>query len=209
MKKFAHHTTNTIFISKGHLNHELPINEHPTNLSRPWPSATLITHSWALNTIPKPCHDRDIPPQPSHTCLCLLAVQTPPEHSLTKPEPIPGLSNPSIAFSNSSAAFPKGCCTNVCLVSIPEAVNIIPEHIWPFPTNPKHLESHRPTPSLHAHLWTRRLSMRNCDWAKPEHLAEFPIESYSFSSVLIIIRLSLPLSRSLLSFLSSVNPVSI
>ena len=75
------------------------------------------------------CHDRDIPPQPSHICSCLLAVQTPPEHFLTKPEPIPGLPDPSIAFLNSSAAFPKGCCTDVCLVSIPEAVNIIPEHI--------------------------------------------------------------------------------
>ena len=75
------------------------------------------------------CHDCDIPPQPSHTCLCLLAVQTPPEHSLTKPEPIPGLPDPPIAFPNSSAAFPKGCCTDVCLVSIPEAVNTIPEHI--------------------------------------------------------------------------------
>ena len=75
------------------------------------------------------CHDRDIPPQPSHTYLCPLAVQTPPEHSLTKPEPIPGLPDPSIAFPNSSAAFPKGCCTDVCLVSIPEAVNNIPEHI--------------------------------------------------------------------------------
>ena len=75
------------------------------------------------------CHDRDIPPQPSHTCSCPPAVQTPPEHSLTKPEPIPGLPDPSIAFPNSSTAFPKGCCTDVCLVSIPEAVNIIPEHI--------------------------------------------------------------------------------
>ena len=37
------------------------------------------------------CHDRDIPSQPSHVYSCLLAVQTPPEHSLTKPEPIPGL----------------------------------------------------------------------------------------------------------------------
>ena len=53
------------------------------------------------------CHDRDIPPQPSHTCSCLLTVQTPPEHSLTKPEPIPGLPDPPIAFPNSSAAFPK------------------------------------------------------------------------------------------------------
>ena len=76
------------------------------------------------------CHDCDIPPQPSHTCSCLLAVQTPPEHSLTKPEPIPGLPNPSsIAFPNSYAAFPKGCCTDVCLVSIPEAVNTILEYI--------------------------------------------------------------------------------
>ena len=146
------------------------------------------------------CHDHDIPPQPSHTHSCLLAVQTPPKQSLTKPEPIPGLPNPS-------TAFPKGCCTDVCLVSIPEAVNTISEHIWPFPTNPKHLESHWPTLSLHAHLWTRRLSIRNRDRAKPERLAVFPIESYSFSSVLIIICLSLPLSRSLLSFLSSVNPV--
>ena len=56
------------------------------------------------------CHNRDIPPQPSHTYLCLLAVQTPPEQSLIKPEPIPGLPNPSIAFPNSSAAFLKGCC---------------------------------------------------------------------------------------------------
>ena len=90
---------------------------------------------WSLLTIPEwtravtYCHDRDIPPQPSHTYSCLLAVQTPPEHSLTKPEPIPGLPNPSIAFPNSSAAFLKGCCTNICLVSIPEAVNTIPEHI--------------------------------------------------------------------------------
>ena len=75
------------------------------------------------------CHDRDIPPQPSHIYSCPLAVQTSPEHSLTKPKPIPGLPDPSIAFPNSSAAFPKGCCTDVCLVSIPEAVNTIPEHI--------------------------------------------------------------------------------
>ena len=75
------------------------------------------------------CHDRDVPPLPSHTYLCPLAVQTPPEHSLTKPEPIPGLPDPSIAFPNSSAAFLKGCCTDICLVSIPEAVNTIPEHI--------------------------------------------------------------------------------
>ena len=68
------------------------------------------------------CHDRDIPSQPSHIYLCLLAVQTPPE-------PIPGLSDPSTAFPNPSAAFPRGCCTDVCLVSIPEAVNTIPEHI--------------------------------------------------------------------------------
>ena len=53
------------------------------------------------------CHDRDIPPQPSHTYSCLLAVQTPPKHSLTKPEPIPGLPDPSTAFPNPSAAFPK------------------------------------------------------------------------------------------------------
>ena len=75
------------------------------------------------------CHDCDIPPQPSHTYSCLLAVQTPPEHSLTKPKPILGLPDPSTAFPNPSAAFPKGCCTNVCLVSIPEAVNTIPEYI--------------------------------------------------------------------------------
>ena len=129
------------------------------------------------------CHDRDTPPQPSHTYSCLLTVQTPPEQSLTKPEPIPGLPNPSTAFS-------KGCCTDVCLVSIPEAVNTIPEYIWPFLMNPKHLESHQPTPSLHAHPWTWRLSVRNGDWAKPECLAVFLIESYSFSSVLIIIHLS-------------------
>ena len=75
------------------------------------------------------CHNHDIPPQPSHTYSCLLAVQTPPEHSLTKPKPISGLPDPSTAFPNPSAAFPKGCCTDVCLVSIPEAVNTIPEHI--------------------------------------------------------------------------------
>ena len=68
------------------------------------------------------CHDHDIPSQPSHIYSCLLTVQTPPEQSLTKPEPIPGLSNPSTAFL-------KGCCTNVCLVSIPEVMNTIPEHI--------------------------------------------------------------------------------
>ena len=75
------------------------------------------------------CHDRDIPSQPSHIYSCLLAVQTPPEHSLTKPKPIPGLPDPSTAFLNPSAAFPKECCTNICLVSIPEAVNTIPEYI--------------------------------------------------------------------------------
>src|SRR5438128_5425277 len=48
-----------------------------------------------------------------------------------------------------------------------------------------------------------------CDRAKPERLALFPIESHSFSLVLIITCLSLPLSRSLLSLLSSVNPVSV
>ena len=69
------------------------------------------------------CHDHDIPPQPSHTYSCLLAVQTPPKHSLTKPEPIPGLPDPSTAFLNPSAAFPKGCFTDICLVSIPEAVD--------------------------------------------------------------------------------------
>ena len=52
--------------------------------------------------------------------------------------------------------------------------------------NPKHLESHRPTPSLHAHLWTQRLSIRNCDQAKPEHLALFLIESHSFLSYLLL-----------------------
>ena len=142
------------------------------------------------------CHDHDIPPQPSHTYSCLLTVQTPPEQSLTKPEPTPGLPDLSTASPNPSAAFPEGCCTDVCLVSIPEAVNTIPEHIWPFLTNPKHFESHRPTPSLHAHLWTRRLSIHNCDWAKPEHLAIFPIESYSFLPYLLLFRLSLPLSCS-------------
>ena len=86
-------------------------------------SKYLLIHSFTF------CHDCDIPPQPSHTYLCPLAVQTPPEHPLTKPKPIPGLPNPSIACPNSSAAFPKGCCTDICLVSIPEAVNTIPEHL--------------------------------------------------------------------------------
>ena len=132
------------------------------------------------------CHDHDIPPQPSHTYSCLLTVQTPPKQSLTKPEPIPGLPNPSIAFLNPSATFLKGCCTDVCLVSIPEVVNIIPEHTWPFLTNPKHLKSHRPTPSLHAHLWTWRLSICDHDQVKPECLAIFPIESYFFLSYLFL-----------------------
>src|SRR5438128_5684719 len=48
-----------------------------------------------------------------------------------------------------------------------------------------------------------------CDRVKPKCLALFPIESHSLSLVLIIICLSLPLSRSLLSLLSSINPVSI
>ena len=82
-------------------------------------------HMWPLQCL-SGCHDRDIPPQPSHTYSCLLAVQTPPEHSLAKPKLIPGLPDPSIAFPNSSAAFLKGCCTNVCLVSIPKAMNTIP-----------------------------------------------------------------------------------
>ena len=132
------------------------------------------------------CHDRDIPPQPSHTYSCLLVVQTLPEHSLIKPEPIPGLPDPSTTFLNPSAAFPRGCCTHICLVSIPEAVNTIPEHIWPFPMNLKHLKSHWSTPSLHAHLWTQRLSMHNCDRVKPECLAIFLIESYSFLSYLFL-----------------------
>ena len=50
------------------------------------------------------CHDRDIPPQPSHTYSCLLTVQTPPKQSLTKPEPIPGLPEPSIAFRSGRAS---------------------------------------------------------------------------------------------------------
>ena len=52
--------------------------------------------------------------------------------------------------------------------------------------------------------------MRNCDRAKPERLAFFLIESYSFSLVLIIICPSLPLSRSLLSLLplSTLYPTS-
>ena len=86
-----------------------------------------ITRYW-INTLHKTysCHDHDIPPQPSHTYSCLLTIQTKPEQSLTKPEPIPGLPDPSMAFPNPSAAFPKGCYTNICLVSIPEAVNTIP-----------------------------------------------------------------------------------
>ena len=84
---------------------------------------------WKWKPWQRDCHNRDIPPQPSHTYLCLLAVQTPPEQSLTKPEPIPGLPNPSTAFPNPSAAFPKGCCTDICLVSIPKAVNTIPKHV--------------------------------------------------------------------------------
>ena len=91
-------------------------------------SVTVVTHSDKSDNQTN-CHDCDIPPQPSHTYSHLLAVQTPPEQSLTKPEPIPGLPDPSIAFLNPSAAFLKGCCTDICLVSIPEAVNIIPEHI--------------------------------------------------------------------------------
>ena len=75
------------------------------------------------------CHDCDIPPQPSHIHSCLLAVQTTPKQSLTKPKPIPGLPDPSIAFPNPSAAFQRRCCIDVCLVSIPEAVNTIPKHI--------------------------------------------------------------------------------
>ena len=85
--------------------------------------ATYLVFPWGSNDPEEAaCHDRDIPSQPSHVYSCLLAVQTPPEQSLTKPEPIPGLSDPS-------TAFPKGCCTDVCLVSIPEAVNTIPKHI--------------------------------------------------------------------------------
>ena len=169
-----------------------------------WPTPYIIV----FHSKPLLCHDHDIPPQPSHTYSCLLTVQTPPEQFLTKTEPIPDLSNPSTAFLNPSGAFLKGCCINVCLVSIPEAANTIPEHIWPFPTNLKHLESHQPTLSLHAHLWTWRFSICNCDLAKPKHLALFLIESYFSSFILIIIHPSLPLSCSPLSFLSSVNPVS-
>ena len=172
-------------------------------------ATTLLALASFNNDNDYPCHDRNIPPQPSHTYLCLLTVQTPPEQSLTKPKPIPGLPDPSTAFLNPSAAFPKGCCTDVCLVSIPEVVNTIPKHIWPFPMNPKHLKSYWPTLSLHAHLRTWRLSMCNHNWAKPKHLAVFLIESHSFSLILIIICPSLPLSHSLLSLLSSINPVSI
>ena len=131
----------------------------------------------------------DIPPQPSHTYLCLLAVQTPPEQSLTKPEPIPGLPDPSIAFLNSSAAFPKGCCTDVCLVSIPKAVNTIsdePKTSWipstnpklvPLPLNPK---TQYAQPQL-GEAWT---------------LSSIPDWVLFLPSILIIIRLSLPLSHS-------------
>ena len=67
-----------------------------------------------------------------------------------------------------------------------------------------------PTPSLHAHFQTWRLGMCNCNQVKPECLAFFLIESHSFSLVLIIICLSLPLSRFLLSLLppSTLYPTS-
>ena len=96
---------------------------------------TPTASSYMTPTLPTPslwwCHDHDIPPQPSHTYSCLLTVQTPPKHSLTKPKPIPGL-------PDSSIAFPKGCYTNICLVSIPKAVNTIPEHIQPIPNTSNH-----------------------------------------------------------------------
>ena len=41
------------------------------------------------------------------TYSCLLTVQTPPEQSLTKPEPIPNLPNPSIAFPKRWTPFPN------------------------------------------------------------------------------------------------------
>ena len=102
----------------------------------PTTSVTFLpTLSSVFTSFPIYCHNRDIPPQPSHTYSCLLTVQTPPEQSLTPHEPIPGLHDPSTAFL-------KGCCTDVCLVSISEAVNTIPEQSDQLPMNPKHLESH-------------------------------------------------------------------
>ena len=47
-----------------------PIIAH---LQVPPNKALVFTHN---------CHDHDIPPQPSHTYSCPLAIQTPPEHSL-------------------------------------------------------------------------------------------------------------------------------
>ena len=148
------------------------------------------------------CHDHDIPPQPSHTYSCPLAVQTSPEHSLTKPEPIPGLPDPSIAFPNSSAAFPKGCRTDICLVSIPEAVNTIPDKpgtSWIPSTNPE-LACSLPN------LKTRYVQLRSGEARTPSYIPDgvlflfFCI--YYYPSLLTLVLF-------LLSLLSSVNPVSV
>ena len=69
--------------------------------------------------------------------------------------------------------------------------HLLSKHSWSgehhsFPTNPKHLKSHQLTLSLHAHLWTQKLSIRNCNRVKPKHLASFPIESHSFLSYLLL-----------------------
>ena len=155
------------------------------------------------------CHDHDIPPQPSHTYSCLLAVQTPPEQSLTKPKPIPGLPDPSTAFPNPSAAFSKGCCTNVCLVSILEAVNIIPEHIWPIPDEPETSRISSTNPKLaHSPLnpKTQYVQPRSGKAQTPSYIPDWVLFlffcTYYYPSLLTLVLF-------LLSLLSSINPVSI
>ena len=103
-------------------------------------------------------------------------------------------------------SIPELFCSTPELIATP---TLLSKHYW---SSEHHSQTHLTIPdkpetflipwtnlSLHAHLWTWRLSMCNCDQVKPEYLASILIESHSFSLVLIIICPSLLLSYFLLS----------
>ena len=59
-------------------------------------------------SLPSHCHNHDITPQPSHTYSCLLAVQTPPKHSLIKPKTHPRPSQSIYSILKLICSIPEG-----------------------------------------------------------------------------------------------------
>ena len=125
-------------------------------------------------------------------------------YSQSRPHPNSPWPNP-----NPSQAFPKGCCTDVCLVSIPEAVNTIPKHIWPIfdklktsripLTNPELARSPLNPKTQYTQLWLGEAQM-------PSYIPNWVL--FLFSRTYFYLSL-LTLISFLLSLLSSVNPVSV